>query len=144
MSHRWYPLRKRAYLNILKILPPKKWKFSDKNSDTFLISAQNIDCGYSLEPPSIIDCGYSLAPPRRGGSNVYPQSMFLSWNKKKKCIPCKHEFYYMKVGFKGIKIIWAYFRDDVVLMSTQNIWAAPRESVSSGICKPKKQIYSFV
>ena len=30
----------------------------------FLISSQNIDCGYSLEPP------------RRGGSNEYPQSMF--------------------------------------------------------------------
>ena len=29
-----------------------------------LISAQNIDCGYSLEPP------------RQGGSNEYPQSMF--------------------------------------------------------------------
>ena len=30
----------------------------------FLISAKNIDCGYSLEPP------------RRGCSNEYPQSMF--------------------------------------------------------------------
>ena len=30
----------------------------------FLISAQNIDCGYSLEPP------------RQGGSNEYPQCMF--------------------------------------------------------------------
>ena len=30
----------------------------------FLISAQNIDSGYLLEPP------------RRGGSNEYPQSMF--------------------------------------------------------------------
>ena len=30
----------------------------------FLISAQNIDCRYSLEPP------------HRGGSNEYPQSMF--------------------------------------------------------------------
>ena len=30
----------------------------------FLIFAQNIDCGYSLEPP------------HRGGSNEYPQSMF--------------------------------------------------------------------
>ena len=27
-----------------------------------------------------IDCGYSLEPPRRGGSNEYPQSMFLSRN----------------------------------------------------------------
>ena len=32
----------------------------------FLISAQNIDSGYSLEPP------------RRGGSNEYPQSMFCA------------------------------------------------------------------
>ena len=31
---------------------------------TFLISAKNIDCRYSLEPP------------RRGGSNGYPQSKF--------------------------------------------------------------------
>ena len=30
----------------------------------FLIFAQNIDCGYSLEPP------------RRGSSNEYPQSTF--------------------------------------------------------------------
>ena len=25
-----------------------------------------------------IDCGYSLEPPRRGGSNEYPQSMFMA------------------------------------------------------------------
>ena len=71
----------------------KKWKFSDKNSDIFHISAQNIDCGYSLEPP------------RRGGSNEYPQSMFLSRNKKNNVYPCKPQFYYIKVGFKGVKII---------------------------------------
>ena len=29
----------------------KNSKFSDKNSDIFHISAQNIDCGYLLEPP---------------------------------------------------------------------------------------------
>ena len=39
------------------------------------MSAQNIDCGYSLEPP------------RRG--IIYP---------------CKPQFYYMKVGFKGVNI----------------------------------------
>ena len=33
-------LRKQAYSSILKILQPKNWKFSDKNSDIFLISAQ--------------------------------------------------------------------------------------------------------
>ena len=71
----------------------KKWNFSDKNSDIFNISAQNIDCGYPLEPP------------RRGGSNGYPQSMFLSWNKKNNVYPCQPQFYYIKVGFKGVKII---------------------------------------
>ena len=39
-------LRKHAYSNRLKT-----WKFSDKNSDIFHIYDQNIDCGYSLEPP---------------------------------------------------------------------------------------------
>ena len=41
------------------------------------------------------------ASPRRGGSNEYPQSMFLSRNKKNNVYPCKPQFYYIKVGFKG-------------------------------------------
>ena len=45
--------------------------FQVKNSDIFLISAQNIDCGYSLEPP------------RRGGSNENPQFMFSAEINKK-------------------------------------------------------------
>ena len=40
--------------------------------DIFLIFAQNIDCGYTLEPP------------HRGGSNEYPQSMFWSKNKNQR------------------------------------------------------------
>ena len=44
-------LRKHAYSNILKILQIKKENFEIKNSDILRISAQNIDCGYSLEPP---------------------------------------------------------------------------------------------
>ena len=38
-------LRKHAYSNILKILPPIPENFQIKNSDSFHISAQNIDCG---------------------------------------------------------------------------------------------------
>ena len=49
------------------------------------------------------DFEYSLEPPRRGGSNEYPQSMFLSRNKKNNVYPCKPQFYYIKVGFKGVK-----------------------------------------
>ena len=88
-------LRKHAYSNILKISPSKTENFQikKKNPDIFHISAQNIDCVYSLEPP------------RRDGSNEYPQSMFLSRNKKNNVYPCKPQFYYIKVGFKGVKTI---------------------------------------
>ena len=51
-----------------------------KTSDIFHISPQNIDCVYSLEPP------------RRGGSNEYPQSMFLSRNKKNNVFSVKPSF----------------------------------------------------
>ena len=60
-----------------------------------------------------IDCGYSLEPPRRGGSNEYPQSMFLSRNKIN-VYPCKPQIYCIKMGFKRIKIIWACFRYEYV------------------------------
>ena len=46
-------LRIHAYSNILKILQPKNENFQIKNSDILYISAQNIDCGYSLEPPRL-------------------------------------------------------------------------------------------
>ena len=87
------PLRKHTYSNILKILPPKNENFQINNSDSFPISDQNIDCGYLLEPP------------RRGGSNENPQPMFLSRNKKNNVYPCKSQFYYIKVGFQGFKIV---------------------------------------
>ena len=88
------PLRKHAFSNILKILPPKNKNFQIKKSDIFHIPAQNINFRYSLEPP------------RRGGSNEYPQSMFFfGRNKKNNLYPCTHQFYYIRVGFKGVKLI---------------------------------------
>ena len=57
-------LRKHAYSNILKISPRKNENFQIKKSEIFHISAQNIDCGYSLELP------------RRDGSNEYHNLCF--------------------------------------------------------------------
>ena len=73
--------------------------FQLKNFDIFLIFAQNIDCGYTLEPP------------RRGGSNEYPQSMFWSKNKKNRYTPCIPQFCYIKVGFEGVFISRTCFPD---------------------------------
>ena len=57
------------------------WKFSDKKIQYFFyISAQDIDCGYSLEPP------------RRGGSNEYPQSMFWTEIRKIMYTPVNPSF----------------------------------------------------
>ena len=67
--------------------------FQIRNTDKFHISAQNIDFGHSLEPPW------------RGGFNEYPQSMFLSRNLKNNVYTCKPQFYCIKVGLKGVKII---------------------------------------
>ena len=47
----WITLRKHTYSNILQILSPKNENFQIKNPDIFHVSAQNIDCGYSLELP---------------------------------------------------------------------------------------------
>ena len=89
----------------------QKLKIFRLKTDSFHISAQNIDCRYSLEPP------------RRGGSNEYPQSMFLTRNKRNNIYPCKPQFYYVKVGFKGIKL---YRR--VFVMSRKQHWLKPHSS----------------
>ena len=59
-----FTLRKHDYSNILKQLQPKEENFSNKIFWFFNISAMNIDCEYSLEPP------------RRGGSTEYPSLCF--------------------------------------------------------------------
>ena len=52
-----------------------------KNSGSFRISAQNIDCWYLLELP------------RRGGSNEYQQFMFyMNRNKKTNVYPVNPSF----------------------------------------------------
>ena len=64
-----------------------------KNSDIFHISAQNIDCGYSLDPPqrAVLTGTHNLC--------VWAEI------KKNNIYPSKPQFYYIKVGFKGVEII---------------------------------------
>ena len=58
----------------------ENFNFQMKFFNIFLIFAQNLDCGYSLEPS------------QWGGSNEYPQSMFWSKNKKKMYTPVHPSF----------------------------------------------------
>ena len=89
-----YFITKTRLFTYIESFTSKNWKFSDQNLWYVIIFLlKNINCGYSLEPP------------QRGGSYVYPQSLFLSSNKKNNVYPCKPQFYYIKVGFKGFNII---------------------------------------
>ena len=56
-------ITKTCLFKYTKFLPPSNEHFQVKKSDILHISAEHIDCGYSLEPP------------RRGGPNAYPQSI---------------------------------------------------------------------
>ena len=73
-------LRKHAHMIYSNFFQVKIDNFHMTIFDIFLIFAQNIDCGYTLEPP------------RRGGSNEYPQSMFWSKNKKNRYTPVYPSF----------------------------------------------------
>ena len=61
-----------------------------KKIDIFLMLAQNIDCGYTLEPPN------------RGGFNKYPQSMFWIKNKENKYTPALPSLLYKRGVQRGI------------------------------------------
>ena len=101
-----YPLRKTCLSNILNTLPPKNEKFQMKNSDMFHISAQNIDCEYSLEPP------------RRGGSNEYHNLCFWAEIRKIMYTPVNPSFTIWKWGWRGSKL----YRFVFVMYAKKWLW----------------------
>ena len=66
----WYPENTLAHA-----IYSEKMHWKEMVHVFFYIFAQNIDCGYTLQPP------------RRGCCNAYPQSMFWNKNKKNRCTP---------------------------------------------------------
>ena len=63
--------------NILIFFSSKIEKKIYEKKNIFPSFAQNIDCGYTLEPPCRL----------AGGSNEYPQTMLWSKNKKNRFTP---------------------------------------------------------
>ena len=90
-SHEPQPetLRRHAHTINSNFFSSKIENFQQENFDIFLIFAQNIDCEYTIEPP------------RRGSSSEYPQSMFMSKNKKNGYIPTYTSFTTCKWGISG-------------------------------------------
>ena len=60
-----------------------------KKCDIFLIFAQNIDCGYTTST----------------------HNLCFREKKEKNEYPCKPQFYYIKVGCKGVYITWICLHD---------------------------------
>ena len=75
----------------------KNDNFQMNNCDIFIIFAQNIDCGYTLEPPHLCF-----------GAKI-----------RKKVYPSKPQFYYIKVGCKGVLVTRTCFRDELSLLTRQ-------------------------
>ena len=92
---RCHPVFTKTYLRVYNFDPLKPHFYIVKMGFTgvyiiFLISAQNIDCGYSLELP------------HRGSSNEYPQSMF--WAELWKI----SEFFIWKFSVFGEEIFYIF------------------------------------
>ena len=47
--------------------------------------------------------------------------MFLCRNTKNNVYPCKTQFYYIKVGFKGVNSIYACFRDGLKISASLGV-----------------------
>ena len=69
--------------------------FSDEKLRYFSF-AQNIDCGYTLEPEAVLMSTHNLCFGAKIRKNVYP---------------CKPQFNYIKVGCKGVFIPGTHFHD---------------------------------
>ena len=65
---------------------------------------QLIICSIFLIFASKMDCRYSLETPQCGGSNEYPQFVFLSQNKEIIFSSVKPTFPYLKLGFPGCSL----------------------------------------
>ena len=93
--HKAFSLRKHAYSNIQKCtenFTTKNWKFSNKKLWYFSYFSSKHRLWVLFRTA------------RRCGSNEYPQSMFKNRTKKNNVYTCTPPFYYIKVGFKGVKI----------------------------------------
>ena len=105
----------------------KKVNFQMKNFNIFLIFVQNIDCGYTLEPPqfeAVLMSTHNLCFRAKIRKNVYP---------------CKPQLYYMKVGCKGVYITRTCFHDELRPNGKKRFQEHPhhmvRGEISQTICE---------
>ena len=113
-------LRKHAYSNTFRILPLKKWKFSDKKNLIFFMFCSK----------------HRLFVPVRTASarrfKRVPTIFVLSKIKKINAYPCKSQFYYIKVGFKGVNIVlvcFVMFNIFQALLSLWRLYCSPPETI---------------
>ena len=87
-----HSIMKTRLFKFIENLTTKKGKYSDKKFWYFHISAQTIDCWYSLELPWW------------GSSTEYSQSMFFSKIRKIMYTPVNHSFTTLIWGLRGSKL----------------------------------------
>ena len=100
----WRSITKTRLFKCIKNFITKNENFQMKNSVFFFV----LFCFFSYFCSKHI-LWVLVRTASRGGSNKYPQSMFLSRNKKINVYPCKPQLYCIKVGFKGSKLYTLVF-----------------------------------
>ena len=117
-----FTLRKHAYSNSLKILPPKDENFQIKKIWYFSYFCSKHRLWVLVKTAS-----------KRRFQRI-PTINVLSRNKKNNVYPCKPQFYCIKVGFKGIKIILACFCDEDVCKQWRCRPASERAKSDTDLC----------
>ena len=106
----WSYITKTCLFKYTENFTIKKWKFSDKNSDIFSYFCWKHNLWVLVRTAST----KRLNEYRLDEAVLTSTHNLCFWAEIRKImyIPCKPQFYYIKVGFKGVKIILACFRDD--------------------------------
>ena len=112
--------RKHAYSNTLKILPPKDENFEIKNSDIFHISVQNIDCGYSLEPPQRPRFRAAVTLSSAGATWTYAE--FLLWLEIQISYLTCFGYFTDRYADHSWVLGTYQWHGEVLLMSTHNVY----------------------
>ena len=91
-----FVITKTSLFKYIENLPPKNENFQMKNSGSFHISAQTIDCGYSLEPSCVLNC--------LGEAVLMSTHNLCFWAEIRKLMYTPVNPSFTKVGFKGVEL----------------------------------------
>ena len=85
-----------------------------------------------------------MKPPPLGGSNEYPQSLFLSRNKKNNVYSCKRQFYsfffflfFLRCSYIFVVLLFSFWQQGVRLSAADSV----AKMIQTSICTIKHDFF---